>query len=196
MEPQTSSAHSSEMLSATDSALLVAMEAGQVEALREIYRRYGSLVYSLALRILKTPEEAEDLTQEIFLKLWQKNTYQADRASVSTYLSLTTRSRAIDRVRSRGAQYRVMQRWDLSHASLNATNAPLEKATLSEQSQQVKHALSELAPAEKEILEIAYYEGLTQSQIAQRLDLPLGTVKSRSRQALKKLRFKLKDLTG
>ncbi|MEO1095307.1 MAG: sigma-70 family RNA polymerase sigma factor [Cyanobacteria bacterium J06638_28] len=196
MEPQTSSAHSSAMLNATDSVLLAAMEAGQVEALRELYRRYGALVYSLAWRILKTQEEAEDLTQEIFLKLWQKNTYQVERGSVSTYLSLTTRSRAIDRVRSRGAQYRVMQRWDLAHASLAPTNVPLEQATMGEQSQRVKQALSELSPAEKEILEIAYYEGLSQSQIAKRLELPLGTVKSRSRQALKKLRFKLKDLTG
>lgn len=196
MEPPTSAAHSFAMLNATDSVLLAAMEAGQAEALRELYRRYGALVYSLAWRILKTREDAEDLTQEIFLKLWQKNTYQAERGSVSTYLSMTTRSRAIDRVRSRGAQYRVMQRWDLAHASLTPTNVPLEQAALGEQSQQVKQALGELAPAEKEILEIAYYEGLSQSQIAKRLDLPLGTVKSRSRQALKKLRFKLKDLIG
>ncbi|NER78356.1 MAG: sigma-70 family RNA polymerase sigma factor [Leptolyngbya sp. SIO1D8] len=182
------------MLNATDIVLLEAMQARQVEALREIYRRYGQLVYSLALRILNTPEEAEDLTQEIFLNLWQKNSYDAQRGSLGTYLTLVTRSRAIDRVRSQGARYRLMQRWDKATIADSSANGPLEQATLGEQAQRVREALSELTPSEREVLEIAYYEGLSQSQIARRLDIPLGTVKTRSRQALKKLRRQLQDL--
>lgn len=194
MDSRTGTAHPKWMLDATDRVLLEAMQAGQVEALREIYRRYGRLVYSLALRILSTPEEAEDLTQEIFLKLWQRSTYDADRSSLGTYLTLITRSRAIDRVRSRLARHRQSRRWDIVTAADLPSNIPLELATLGEQAQRIREALDELAPTEKEVLEIAYYEGLSQSQIARRLDIPLGTVKSRSRQALKKLRFKLQDL--
>ncbi|MBE7384236.1 MAG: sigma-70 family RNA polymerase sigma factor [Leptolyngbya sp. SIO1E4] len=194
MDSKTGAADPSWMLNATDNALSEAMQTGQVEALREIYRRYGRLVYSLALRILSTPEEAEDLTQEIFLKLWQKSGYNVDRGSLGTYLTLVTRSRAIDRVRSRGARYRLMQRWDTAHTAAAPTNLPLEKATWGEQAQRVREALAELSAPEREVLEIAYYEGLSQSQIAHRLEIPLGTVKTRSRQALKKLRFKLQDL--
>ena len=194
MDSKTGPAQPAWILDATDSALLEAMQVGQVEALQEIYRRYGRFVYSLALRILGTAEEAEDLTQDIFLKLWQKNSYRADRGSLGTYLTLVTRSRAIDRVRSSGARYRLMRRWDTASAAVSPDNTPLEQATLGEQSQRVREALEELAQPEKEVLEIAYYEGLSQSQIARRLDIPLGTVKSRSRQALRKLRFKLQDL--
>ncbi|MEL6383554.1 MAG: sigma-70 family RNA polymerase sigma factor [Cyanobacteria bacterium J06626_18] len=195
MDSRTGAAHFAWMLDATDTALLEAMQGGQVEALREIYRRYGRCVYSLALKILNIPEEAEDLTQDIFIKFWQKNSYSADRGSLGTYLTLVTRSRAIDRVRSRGARNRLMQRWDTANMAASASNVPLEQATLGEQAQRVRQALNELAPVEKEVLEIAYYEGLSQSQIAQKLNIPLGTVKSRSRQALRKLRLKLEDLT-
>ena len=179
---------------ATDRDLLTAMQQGQIEALREIYRRYERLVYSLACKVLKTPEEAEDLTQEIFLKLWQRPNYNPDRGTLSTYLCLITRSRAIDRLRSQGARYRLVQRWHHTHPDRSKVNPPLEQASLGEQAHRVRAALADLAPAEQEILEIAYYEGLSQSQIAQRLEIPLGTVKTRSRQALKKLRRLLQDL--
>lgn len=105
-----------------------------------------------------------------------------------------TRSRAIDRLRSQGARYRLVQRWHSAHPTQRDTNLPLEQASLGEQAGQIRAALAGLTPAEREILEIAYYEGLRQSQIAQRLEMPLGTVKTRSRQALKKLRQLLQDL--
>ena len=194
MDSKTGSANSSWMLDARDNILLEAMQAGQVEALRELYRRYGQLVYSLALRILNTAEEAEDLTQEIFLKLWQRDDYNVNRGSLGTYLTLVTRSRAIDQVRSRQARHRLTKRWNTASTTTSLRNIPLEQAALSEQAQRVRKALAGLAPAEREVLEIAYYEGLSQSQISQRLNIPLGTVKTRSRQALKKLRRELQDL--
>ncbi|MEM6519508.1 MAG: sigma-70 family RNA polymerase sigma factor [Cyanobacteria bacterium P01_C01_bin.70] len=178
---------------APDDALLEGIRSEQVEALREVYRRYGRLVHALGLRVLKTSEEAEDLTQEIFLQLWQKPQYDASRGSLSTYLSLITRSRAIDRVRSQGSHVRLLQRWTTAHFHPAASDFPLEHADLREKVGRVRTALTELSEAERDILESAYYEGLSQSQIAQRLDLPLGTVKTRSRQALKKLRKKLQD---
>lgn len=183
------------MSDAADPALLEAMQAGQVAALRVLYRRYGRLVYSLAFRVVGTAEEAEDVTQEIFLKLWQTCDYNPQRGALSTYLSLMTRSRAIDWVRSRAARRRLAQRWETMNAATAAENAPLEWASIGEQAHHVRAALAELSPAEREVLEIAYYEGLSQSQISRRLDIPLGTVKTRSRQALKKLRRLLQDLT-
>lgn len=171
------------------------MQDGQVEALREIYRRYGRLVYTLALRILNDAGEAEDLTQEIFLKVWQQPQYDADRGSLGTFLTTVTRSRAIDRLRSHGARQRLLQRWEVIHQATPTANAPLDAATVSEQARRVRHALTQLPPAEREVLEIAYYEGLSQAAIASHLNIPLGTVKTRSRQALKKLRRLLKDLT-
>ncbi|MDB9528697.1 sigma-70 family RNA polymerase sigma factor [Oscillatoria sp. CS-180] len=179
---------------AGDAALLEAMQEGQVEALQEVYRRYGRLVYALALRILKTPEEAEDLVQDIFVKFWQKPHYNPARGSMGTYLGVIARSRALDRVRSHDAHSRLAQRYHTDSMAMATPNVPLEKATLGEQVVRVQAALSQLSPQEQEILEIAYYEGLSQSQTAQRLDIPLGTVKTRSRQALKKLRQKLQDL--
>lgn len=194
MDSRIVTAHPSRTLDATDRVLVEAMQAGQVEALREIYRRYGQLVYSLGARILHSSEEAEDLTQEIFVTLWQKCGYKTDRGSLGTYLTLITRSRAIDRLRTRRAGYRLLQRWQAIQRGHVPGNSPLEQVVIGEQAQHVKEALNELSPLEREVLEIAYYEGLSQSQIAQRLSIPLGTVKSRSRQALKKLRFKLQDL--
>ncbi|MBF2034693.1 MAG: sigma-70 family RNA polymerase sigma factor [Leptolyngbyaceae cyanobacterium T60_A2020_046] len=180
---------------ASDFVLLAAMQAGQAEALQVIYRRYGRLVYTLALRVLNSPEEAEDLCQEVFLKLWQQPTYDASRGSLSTFLAVLTRSRAIDRVRSRGARSRLLQRWQTTNQATAASPSPLEAAVQGDQAQRVREALDQLTHAERDVLEIAYYEGLSQSQIAERLNIPLGTVKTRSRQALKKLRNILKDLT-
>ncbi|MEL6139563.1 MAG: sigma-70 family RNA polymerase sigma factor [Cyanobacteria bacterium J06628_6] len=184
---------SSDWSEVADSALLAAIKDRQVEALQEMYRRHSRLVHGTALRILQTADDAEDLTQEIFLQLWQKPRYDASRGKLSTYLSLLTRSRALDRVRSRGAKSRLAHRWHHSQVSSAMTNNPLENAHQSEQVQRVRQALMTLTPTEREVLEIAYYEGLSQSQVAQRLNIPLGTVKTRSRTALKKLRRTLKD---
>jgi RNA polymerase sigma-70 factor (ECF subfamily) len=176
-----------------DEVLIEGIQRRQVEALQEVYRRHGRLVYALAMRVLRTSEEAEDLTQEIFLQLWQKPSYDASRGKLSTYLSLMTRSRAIDRVRSHGSRFRLLQRWTATHIQSGTCDVPLEQADRGEQARRVRTAMAELSATDREILENAYYEGLSQSQIAERLNLPLGTVKTRSRNALKKLRKELQD---
>jgi RNA polymerase sigma-70 factor (ECF subfamily) len=171
----------------SDVELLYAVKQGQVQALRFIYRRYVGLVYSLALRILRTPEEAEELTQEIFLRLWEANSYDPNRGSLGHFLVFLTRSRAIDRLRSQRSRQKALQA--MQHVTPHRTVVnPLEQASLDERSHLIKAALANLSPAEREVLEVAYYEGLSQSETAKRLDIPLGTVKTRSRQALKKLR--------
>ncbi|MEM1240965.1 MAG: sigma-70 family RNA polymerase sigma factor [Cyanobacteria bacterium P01_H01_bin.26] len=169
-----------------DADLLASLRAGQMEALRTLYQRYGRLVYTLAHRILHSDEEAEEITQDVFLTLWHKDTYQSDRGSLSRYLVVLTRSRAIDRLRSQTSHRRRLHKWHLLMADVSPT--PLDFATLSERGEQIRQALASLSEKERQVIEIAYYEGLSQSEIAQHLGIPLGTVKSRSRQALRKLR--------
>lgn len=170
----------------SDAELVAALKMGTVEALRHLYQRYGRLVYTLARQILHSDEEAEEITQDVFLTLWHKNTYQASRGSLSRYLVVLARSRAIDRLRSQTSHQRRLHKWHLMMTDVSPT--PLDVATLSERGERTRQALSTLSDKERQVIEIAYYEGLSQSEIAQRLEIPLGTVKSRSRQALRKLR--------
>ncbi|MEM6253706.1 MAG: sigma-70 family RNA polymerase sigma factor [Cyanobacteria bacterium P01_D01_bin.156] len=170
----------------SDAELLASLKAGRVDALRSLYQRYGRLVYTLARRILRSDEEAEEITQDVFLTLWHKNKYKASRGSLSRYLVVLARSRAIDRLRSQTSHRQRLHKWHLMMADVSPT--PLDIATLSERGELTRQALAVLSDKERQVIEIAYYEGLSQSEIAQRLSLPLGTVKSRSRQALRKLR--------
>ncbi|MDX2099083.1 MAG: sigma-70 family RNA polymerase sigma factor, partial [Leptolyngbyaceae cyanobacterium bins.59] len=96
---------------ATDLDLYRQMKAGNTAALEEIYHRYASLVHRLAIRMLSTPEEAEDLTQEIFLYLWRSDTYNPTRGGLGNFLATVTRSRAIDRLRSQSSKFKVLQLW-------------------------------------------------------------------------------------
>ncbi len=181
---------SSDVVSA-DADLLASLQAGQVEALRTLYQRYGRLVYTLSRRILHSDEEAEEVTQDVFLTLWHKNTYQAKRGSLSRYLVVLARSRSIDKLRSQTSHRQRLQKWHMIMADDAST--PLDIATLTERGELTRQALSKLSDKERQVIEIAYYEGLSQSEIAQRLNIPLGTVKSRSRQALRKLRQALQN---
>ena len=170
----------------SDADLLASLRAGQVEALRTLYQRYGRLVYTLSRRILHSDEEAEEITQDVFLTLWHKDAYQANRGSLSRYLVVLARSRSIDRLRSQTSHRQRLHKWHLMMTDVSSS--PLDMATLTERGERTRQALSNLSDKERQVIEIAYYEGLSQSEIAQRLNIPLGTVKSRSRQALRKLR--------
>lgn len=194
MDRDSSTQRSTLTSNVSDLELFYAIREGQVDALKILYHRYVRLVYSLALRMLGNPEEAEDLTQEIFLRLWNQDVYQPSRGSLSQFLVLTTRSRAIDRLRSSKSRLRNLQRWQRMAVHESVSIHPLEGVSIAERSQQVQDALAQLSSAEREALEIAYYEGLSQSETAKRLNIPLGTVKTRSRQALKKLRKTLQDI--
>ncbi|NJN59039.1 MAG: sigma-70 family RNA polymerase sigma factor [Leptolyngbyaceae cyanobacterium SL_5_9] len=177
----------------TDADLFVALKAGRVEALGALYDRYSNLVYGLALRVLSNSEEAEDVTQEIFLALWHKNTYNPTRGSLSSFLVTMTRSRSIDRLRSRNTKLKFLQRWRRIGTTEGSVANPLEQVSMNERSQFLREALARLPDLERQVLEIAYYEGLSQSEIAKRLNIPLGTVKTRTRQGLLKLRQHLQD---
>ena len=174
--------------SPTDADLCLAIKAGDQVALGALYDRYATLVYRLALRVLGNPQEAEDLTQEIFLILWKGCSYQSNRGSLSAFLTTLTRSRAIDRLRSRGSSLKFLQRWSQTMITEPSPLTPFELASLSQRSEYVQDALAQLPEKQRQVLEMAYYDGLSQSEIAHQLATPLGTVKSWSRQGLLNLR--------
>lgn len=194
MDSKFSSPDTATLKHQSDEEVLAALRGGRISALDVLYDRHAKQVYSLAYKILASTEEAEDITQEVFLSLWQKDTYQSTRGSLKTFLITLTRSRSLDRLRRQGTRHRFLQRWQRLSASDQETSPPLEEISVSEQSHLLQQALSVLSDSEREILEIAYHEGISQTEIAKRLNLPLGTVKSRSRQGLNKLRQHLKNL--
>ena len=179
----------------TDAEIFLAIQSQQVKALDLLYDRYGKLVYSIAFRMLNNVEEAEEITQETFLRLWQRSEiYQPNRGSLSGFLVMLARSRCLDRLRSRKARHQKLQRIQTASECVLNYNPTLEFVTVEERSHLVREALQQLSAAEKALLETAYYEGLSQSEIAEREGIPLGTVKSRSRRALQKLHAALKHI--
>ena len=183
--------------SASDIDLITHLRGGNSEALGVLYDRYSGLVYTIALKILRRPSEAEDLTQEIFLNFWKQEKFDPRRAALSTYLCVMTRSRALNRLDSYGSRQRSLQRLrDNTFPVELSASTPLENAALEEQEEKLKVALSQLPERQRQILEMNYYQGMSQSKIAQSLSIPLGTVKTNARQGLIKLRRLLRDAIG
>ncbi|NMF82702.1 sigma-70 family RNA polymerase sigma factor [Nodosilinea sp. P-1105] len=172
----------------SDRDLINRLWAGHTEALAILYDRYASLVYTLALRMLSNPAEAEDLTQEVFVNFWQRRQYDPDRGSVGSYLTTYTRSRALDRLRVSSGRANILQRFQRITAASSRSATPFDHASQQEDQQQLRAALAQIPDTERQVLEIAYFQGLSQSQISEKLGIPLGTVKSRSRQGLLRLR--------
>ncbi len=180
----------------TDAELFLALSNGQPATLGAIYDRHAGLVYGLALNYLGNPQEAEDLTQDIFMTLARGSSYDPRRGSLRTFLAILTRSRAIDRLRSRNSARKLLNRSIPGKHDEIASNVPLERVFQHEQSQEVSAALAQLSDDQQQILKMAYYDGLSQSEIAERLGIPLGTVKARARRGLLKLRQTLTSFTG
>lgn len=166
-------------------------------ALAALYDRYSPLVYSLVLRIVRKTDEAEDLLQEIFMQVWNKaESFSQSKGSAYTWIVTIARRKAIDRLRSKEMQSRstsidddpVLNLPDAAYAS-----NPLHAAMTVEYEALMKSALLTLVPEQRVIIELSFFEGYTQSQIAERLELPLGTVKTRMRQGMIRLRDFLKE---
>jgi len=161
---------------------VLALRRGEERALVDLYERYGTAVYHLALRITRDSGAAEEISLDSFLQLWRHaDRFSADQGTLSSWLFTIARSRAIDRVRAAAAAKRTPVE---DPGPVSALPQPDEMADLAERQRLVRQAMSALSPAQQAALELAYYEGLSHSQIADRLGEPLGTIKTRIRQAM------------
>jgi RNA polymerase sigma-70 factor, ECF subfamily len=175
-----------------DQAALNRMAQGDHSALAELYDRNARLVFSLALRILQNRADAEDVVQEVFAQVWtQAGRYDTTRGAVAAWMLTMTRSRAIDRLRSRNSRPETPSETRIVEDVPDTTARQDLELLSAEQVESLQRALNELPIAQRMALELAYYEGLTHAEIADRLSEPLGTVKTRIRQAVIKLRESL-----
>jgi RNA polymerase sigma-70 factor, ECF subfamily len=180
----------------TDAELIRLLRGGEQQALGILYDRYGGLVYTVAFRILNQADEAEDLAQDVFLTFWKQERFDPSRAALSTYLGVMTRSRALNKLQSRSSRQRMSDRLQQNTPVEFSAPTPLEQASSAEQQETVRQALTQLSDNQRKVLELNYYKGLSQSEVAQQLGLPLGTVKTHARQGLLKLRQILGDAVG
>lgn len=169
-----------------DRACVERLCAGDTRALEELYDRHSDLLYSLAMRIVGRAAEAEDVLQETWLQAWRSaRAYDPARGTVGAWLVMAARSRAIDRVRSEGSRQRAETAAGADPPPPPAD--PSAEVAHRQLSDRVIAALRQLVPQHRQVLELAYFAGLSQNEVANRLSAPLGTVKSWTRQALLRL---------
>ena len=177
-----------------DRGALARMIRGEEAAVAEIYDRHARLLYSLALRIVRRPSDAEDVIQEVFSQVWrQAGRYDWSRGTVAGWLIMLTRSRALDRLRRERGEAAAADFDDASSSVVDPALTIDLQLVDAEQAARVRAALLALPDLQRVPLELAYYEGLSQSAIAARLETPLGTIKTRMRQALLRLRDALAE---
>jgi RNA polymerase sigma-70 factor, ECF subfamily len=174
-----------------DAELVARMQRRDPHALAELYDRYGRVTFSLILRVVRDTGIAEDLVQETFLRVWNRvHGFDPRKGSIGPWLLAVAHNRAIDYLRSAGGRERcAMEYEDVDHPALycNMENDLLA----SDKARVVKSAIQKLSPNQRQVIELAYFEGLSQSEMAERMGQPLGTVKTWVRTALKNLRDEL-----
>lgn len=177
------------ILTEDDPDLIARLKRKDAGAMTDVYDRYGTLAYSIVYRIIRHPQTAEDLVQEVFFRLWNRiPDFDSTRGSLAMWIVCMARSRALDHARTPEWKRRHRKSGVLVLEALCFDNDPVESISVWQQMQSVKIALANLTENERRALELAYYEGLSQSQIADKLQQPLGTVKTWIRTALIKLR--------
>jgi RNA polymerase sigma-70 factor (ECF subfamily) len=167
---------------------------GDVEALEGLYDRYGMLVYSTALRVAREVHLAEDIAQEVFLSIWRHpDRYVPQRGSFVPWLLSVARNRAVDQVRSRGRRQRHQTGGEVPERGFPTGDRddPVLMAEPADERQRVQHALSRLPAKQRQTIEMAYIGGYSQQEIAILTSEPLGTVKTRIRLGMQKLRLLL-----
>ncbi|MBK9247805.1 MAG: sigma-70 family RNA polymerase sigma factor [Ignavibacteria bacterium] len=170
-----------------DNDLLLEVAAQNEDALGTLYDRYAKLLYSIILAIVKNPEDSQDLLQEIFVQVWQKAAgFDVSKGNVYSWLVALTRNRAIDRIRSKGFRERKQENYDYDIDLIDAQcfPTPLDAVLVSEREDLVRKAFGQISPDQQVVLSMAYNEGYSQSEIADLLKIPLGTVKTRTRQGM------------
>jgi RNA polymerase sigma-70 factor (ECF subfamily) len=171
-----------------DPELVARLQRRDPQALAELYDRYGKLVYALILRVVRDAGIAEDLVQETFLRVWNRvQGFDAEKGAIGPWLLAVARNRAIDYLRSAGGRERnAMELEETDHPALY-TDMEHDILT-SDSARVVKAAMEKLSPQQRQVIELAYFEGLSQTEMAERMKQPLGTVKTWVRAALKNLR--------
>jgi RNA polymerase sigma-70 factor (ECF subfamily) len=177
-----------------EAALLIRVAQRDQAALSELYDRYARVLYAVAFKSLRSAEESEEVVLDVFAQVWRTAArYDVDKGRVDSWLFMMTRSRVLDRLRT------LQRVTKVTAASENVAEIqtptpgvdPIENVLISERRDRVLAALSQLPEAQRQVIELAYYKGLTQSEIAAQTNLSLGTVKTRIRLGLSKLRVVL-----
>jgi RNA polymerase sigma-70 factor (ECF subfamily) len=175
-----------------DQRALERMARGEHDALGELYDRHGRVVYSMALRILRDQSDAEDVVQEVFSQAWkQAGRYDSRRGQVIAWLLTMTRSRAIDRLRGRKSRPSTLLDETAAFEIADGTPPADEQLESAGRASQIRSAFESLPLLQRLAIELAFFEGLTHTEIAERLELPLGTVKTRIRQGLLRMKDRL-----
>jgi RNA polymerase sigma-70 factor, ECF subfamily len=171
-----------------DEDLISFVGQGDAEAFTTLYDRHGRAAFSLAYRMMGERQAAEDLTQDAFLKVWRSaSSYRAERGSVRTWILSIVHNRGIDQIRSYASRRRTQDKIEAS-APRSQPSEAFAQTWRNSQRDQIREALNTLPPEQLKILELAYFSGYTHVEISDLLSLPLGTVKSRMRLGLKKIR--------
>jgi RNA polymerase sigma-70 factor, ECF subfamily len=166
-----------------DLAAVTAVKAGDQGAMAELYDRYSSIVYAVALRVLGDTGAAEDVLQEVFLQLWRNpSAFDSARGSLAAWLAVITRNRAIDTLRKRKPET------DIEDVIVSVAPDLASDADRTRVAAKIRGVLSTMPSPQKNALEMAYFEGLTHSEIANKTGEPLGTIKTRIRAGLLALR--------
>jgi RNA polymerase sigma-70 factor (ECF subfamily) len=181
---------------ASDEDLVARLLLKDERALERLYDRYGRATYSLVLKMLRDPARAEEVSQEVFLKLWRRpESYVRGRGAFATWLLSVAHHRAVDELRARRREvYSLVVDEGPPRELIDDGTDLADGAWIREQRAAVRAALATLPPSQRQAVELAYFAGLTQREIAERLGEPLGTVKTRIRLAMQKLRAALTEV--
>lgn len=177
-----------------DKTLLQGSLSGEEAAFSSLYRRLSLPLFSMVFEIVKDQKDAEDVLQEVFVQIWKKAaTYDPRRGQVFSWSVMIARRKAIDRLRARQRHYRLAEAAAAESETISPTSAPPADDFLRQDDEKarVRAALSRIPAAQRAAIDLAFFSGLTQSQIAQKLGAPLGTIKARIRRGLLALRATL-----
>jgi RNA polymerase sigma-70 factor (ECF subfamily) len=183
MEPMDNSSANRNNQAVDDMRLVARVRAGDQQALSELYDRYSKVVYGVALRILHDTGAAEDLLQDIFLQLWRKpDAFDSSRGSLAAWLAVIARNRSIDRLRQRRPET------DIEDCVIVTATDLRDETERSLVIEKVRVVMNEMGPDQRTAMEMAFFEGLTHTEIAEKTGEPLGTIKTRIRSGLQMLR--------
>ena len=177
-----------------DRELMSRIKTRDKEAISELYDHYHRLLFGLILSILKKREEAEDILQEVFTNIWEKaDQFDTERGTVYTWIVSMARNKSIDRLRSKVYKEQKKQAVslndeDVHHPLYSEETDPLENTILMDRAKKVHAALAQISEKQRKVLQVAYFNGMSQSEISEEFDIPLGTVKTRMRDGMMKLR--------